>query len=460
MNKKLMAVAVAGAFVTPAVALAQNSTVQIYGKVTAEYGYADQGSGRPNTDIFQTPGGAAVGFKGEEKLGGGLSAWFQCESSADVRGMNCDGFCTRNSAIGLKGGFGNLHFGRWDTPFKRAASVGTIGTLETGLFGASFLFSGNSTGTVATGGVSLGRNIWKRRDASEIYYESPVFSGFQVLGSFTAANATSALDASTNAKPRVTSIAGTYNNGPLNIGLAYEKHTDFGNGAVGAAAVAAKAGSAAFPNQFIAGGTDVITAFTAPVTAAAATAGTGGDDRGWTIGAAYTFAGQFQVGVQYIDTKYDMGNGQDIKKQNWHLGADWNFSGPHHIMGTYVDAGATKGSYIGSVSGTAAAPGNAVVPGLTGNGAISAATILGNAASAALGTCAVGVLCSTGGTGAKFWTLSYQYDFSKRTFARFGYVRLDNDTGAAYSLGGLATPSGTQVGTSQSAWVMYTEHKF
>jgi predicted porin len=441
MNKKLMAVAVAGAFVTPAVALAQNSTVQIYGKVTAEYGYADQGSGRPNTDIFQTPGGANVGFKGEEKLGGGLSAWFQCESSADVRGMNCDGFCTRNSAIGLKGGFGNLHFGRWDTPFKRAGATGTIGSLETGLFGSSFLFSGNSTGTIATGGVSLGRNIWKRREASEIYYESPVFSGFQVLASFSAANATAALDTTTNAKPRVTSIAGTYNNGPLNIGLAYEKHTDFGNGSVGTAAVASKAGSAAFPNQFIAGGTNVITAFTQPVNAAGATAGTGGDDRGWTVGANYTFAGQFQVGVQYIDTKYDMGNGQDLKKQNWHLGADWNFSGPHHVMGSYVDAGNSKGSYVGTAG--------AAVPGMTGNGAIAAPNILVG-----------GVITPNAGTGGKFWTLAYQYDFSKRTLVRVGYSKVDNDTGAIYSLGGLTTPTGTAVGTSQSAWIMYTEHKF
>ena len=88
MNKKLLAMAVAGAFVAPAAALAQSSTVQVYGKATVEYGYADQGDtgagaarvGRPNTDMFQTPGGSAVGFKGEEKLGGGLSAWFQCET--------------------------------------------------------------------------------------------------------------------------------------------------------------------------------------------------------------------------------------------------------------------------------------------------------------------------------------------------------------------------------------------
>ena len=76
MQKKLIAVAVAGALTAPAVALAQTSTVQIYGKITYEYGIADQGNGRPRVDYADSPGGSAIGFRGEEKLGGGLSAWF------------------------------------------------------------------------------------------------------------------------------------------------------------------------------------------------------------------------------------------------------------------------------------------------------------------------------------------------------------------------------------------------
>ena len=61
----------------------------------------------------------ALSQKAEEKLGGGLSAWFQCESTADPRGQGQEGWCSRNSALGLKGGFGNLFIGNWDTPFKR-----------------------------------------------------------------------------------------------------------------------------------------------------------------------------------------------------------------------------------------------------------------------------------------------------------------------------------------------------
>src|SRR5574340_945687 len=291
MNRKLLSVAVAGAFAAPAVAMAQASTVQLYGKITAEYGYVDQGDGRPKTDMLQTPGGSAVGVKGEEKLGGGMSAWFQCESSADVRGVSQEGFCSRNSALGFKGGFGNIHIGRWDTPFKRATNVGMIGAGDTGLLGAAFLMAGSSTGTGATGGQgfsqSLSRNVWKRRESSQIYYESPTFSGFQVLASYSAANATREVDATTGSKPRVESLAAIYANGPLALSAAYERHENFG--AVGG----------------------------------------DNDDRGWTLNASYKFGG-VKLAAAYIDTKYEMTTGTDLTKKNWMVGVDWNISGPHN----------------------------------------------------------------------------------------------------------------------------------
>lgn len=381
MNKKLMAVAVAGALVAPAAALAQ-STVTVYGKVTMEYGYADQGQGKPNTDIFQTPGGSAVGFKGEEKLGGGLSAWFQCETSADVRGVSQDGMCGRNSAIGMKGSFGNVHFGRWDTPFKRA-TIGMIGGGDTGLLGLAFLMAGNSTGTIASGaGPALGgisRGVWKRRESSLAYYESPSFNGFQFLGAFSAANATASLNTSTAAKPRVSSLAGTYANGPAAIALGYEVHSQFGN--VGAA----------------------------------------NEDKGWTIGGTYTFAGKVKVGAQYIDTKYEMSSTTELKKKNWMVGVEWNIQGPHNLDAAYVRAGDSKGNATTN-------PGSGVAtPNVAGN------------------------------TGADMFQIAYRHEFSKRTSAKFAYVKMNNDTNAAYSLGGLAAPVN---GESQSAWVFYAQHTF
>ena len=143
MNKKIMALAVAGAFGAPAAALAQASNVQIFGTVYVEYAYAKQGnSGNAagalngelvNIDFLQTPG-SEIGFKGEEALGGGTSAWFQCTSTMDVRGSAPQGFCGRNSALGVKGGFGNFFAGNWDMPTKRTAGAVRI-LSDTGVFG-------------------------------------------------------------------------------------------------------------------------------------------------------------------------------------------------------------------------------------------------------------------------------------------------------------------------------------
>jgi predicted porin len=317
MNKKLMAVAVAGALAAPALAFAQASTVQIYGKITYEYGIADQGDGRPNVDYADTPGGSNFGFKGEEKLGGGLSAWFQCESSADVRAMDQTGFCTRNSAVGFKGAFGNVHFGRWDTPMKRALNVGTVGATETGLLGMSFMAFGGSGGADATASADgTVRQRWKRREAGLSYYESPNFSGFQVLAAFSSGNAAAdyaAVDSTANAKPRVQSLSATYNNGPIGIGLGYEKHVEFGVG----------------------------TALGSP---------TAGDDDAWGISAAYTFAGpRLKVGATYLDSKYETGPGRELKKQTWTLGVEWNISGPHNIEAQYAQADDSKGNSLVAV---------------------------------------------------------------------------------------------------------------
>ncbi len=129
MNKKVMTLAVAGAFAAPAAAFAQASNVQIFGTMYLEYAYAKQGaiagpSGGDlvNVDIMQTPG-SEIGIKGEEALGGGTSAWFQCVSTADIRGSSQNGFCSRNSAIGVKGNWGNAYAGNWDMPMKKSAGA-------------------------------------------------------------------------------------------------------------------------------------------------------------------------------------------------------------------------------------------------------------------------------------------------------------------------------------------------
>ena len=112
MNKTAMALAVAGALAAP-VAMAQGSTVQIGGSLHLIYGMHN-----PNNDSISSKhdnlhmSEPEMFIRGEEKLGGGLSAWFQCTSSFDVVGTGAQSttggaqFCGRNSGIGFKGGWG------------------------------------------------------------------------------------------------------------------------------------------------------------------------------------------------------------------------------------------------------------------------------------------------------------------------------------------------------------------
>jgi len=387
MQKKLIAVAVAGALGVPAVAFAQTSTVTISGRLYMEYGYvntgapnngviAGAGAERVNVDSIQSPG-SNISFQGEEKLGGNLSAWFKCESTADFRGRTGDGFCTRNSALGLKGEFGNVFFGNWDTPFKRARIM--TGSNETGHYGTATLLTGHST----TAADAATPGLFARRANNLITYDSPNFSGFGVQVAFDAINSQTATIASAQAdKPRLLSIAGTYSNGPLAINAAYERHNQYYSNAV-----------------------------------------TNGDERGWLIGAQYTFGGTVALGGMYTEQKADLAGGS-AKVRAFQIGVDWKLGGPHSVKAAYTDAGDMKGT-----------PGFAMGQRPTVNAA--------------------------GDTGAYMFQARYFYAFSKRTDLSVGFNHLKNDDNAGYRINAIGSSgAGGQIGAKHTAYAFALDHRF
>jgi predicted porin len=399
MNKKLMAVAVAGALAAPAAAMAQ-STVQIYGNIYMEYAFTSTGANTTgtnpaNVDILQAPG-SAIGFKGEEKLGGGMSAWFQCESSADFRGTNGDGFCTRNSAVGLKGGFGNFFVGVWDTPFKR--TIGNVGGRDTGIYGTADLLTTNST-TVDDGGSA---GTFKRRQRNSINYDSPKFGGFQFMASTSSTNSGSSITTSdAAAKPRVWSLAGAYSAGPLALSIGYELHEDFYNNRVAAAA-----GTVSTAGAAVAGTVGNNATFS-------------GDESGWHLTGAYTFGNGLKLGATYVSMEADTGVGATAENDAYIIGAEWKISGPHAVHFSYTRADSSEGT-AGAAMG--------------GRPAVGAAA-----------------------NGAKLWQIRYLHDLSKRTTASIGYVNLKNDVSGTYDLMGV---SGTGTGAKSSAVAMSIQHRF
>lgn len=297
MKQKLIAVAVAGALAAPAAALAQ-STVQIYGTLKAEYGFvsapdhANPALSYKNWDGFNS-GASNIGFKGEEKLGGGLSAFFQCES--DLRFMQggtrtSGSLCDRNSALGLKGGFGSFFVGTWDSPEKLA--IGRTRMLEdTGWTGVTHMLFQESN-----------------RNAHSINYHSPNFGGFSMALQTTSTNAASAATAD-GFKGRSNGLNLLYGQGPLDVAFGYTEQDD---------------------NRSSSGGTS-------------------GKDTSMTLGGAYKF-GPAKVGVTYNKWKAE-GAAGEVKRDAWNFAVNYDFTGANYLWAGYTLAKDFKGSLGGADTG-------------------------------------------------------------------------------------------------------------
>jgi predicted porin len=128
MQKKVMALAVAGALSAPVAAFAQASNVQIYGRLNVGLdNYEAKGATAANSDVKgrmrQFDQGSRLGVRGSEDLGGGLKALFQIESGVNVdsgsttsqsgsANSSAGTFASRDSYVGLEGGFGRFTMGR------------------------------------------------------------------------------------------------------------------------------------------------------------------------------------------------------------------------------------------------------------------------------------------------------------------------------------------------------------
>src|SRR2546422_2323446 len=161
MNKKLMALAVAGAVTAPGLAFAQvggSPGVTLYGRLDETImnsKYSTNGAGTitevKKGDVFSPDN--AIGVRGREDLGGGTAAWFQLESGAwpdgrlDSAATSGQHFGGRNSGVGFSSAAGDVLFGIWDAPYKVA--YGTANLVTSGGFASSGIIMGNGDTTGA-----------------------------------------------------------------------------------------------------------------------------------------------------------------------------------------------------------------------------------------------------------------------------------------------------------------------
>ena len=233
MNKKLLALAVAGATFAPAVMAQTANPVTLYGTLNVDFesvkatGAAGTGA-NASTRNRVSSNSSNLGVRGTEDLGGGLKAFFQIESNIPLDGVGTAGtFASRNSAVGLQGPGGSVLLGNWDTPYKSITGDADA-MYNTGLANVVNITSGNATPTGAPGTV---RNGFDRRSNNSFQYWSPTFNGFSGRFAYSANEGKTTSSAPVQQNPSLVSLSGSYSAGPFYVALAHERHTEFGNSA-------------------------------------------------------------------------------------------------------------------------------------------------------------------------------------------------------------------------------------
>ncbi len=225
MNKKLVAVAVAGLLAAPLAAQAQTANVTLYGRLNltmeAVSGKAPDsnlpGSPDVNRTVYRVSSNSSrLGVKGTEALGGGLSAIFQLESSinADSGGGTLAG---RETFVGLQGSWGTAKIGNFLAPYDDIHPIfGNVPTLTTSILSTAALW--------AQGSQSNDNGGFDSRLGNSIRYDSPNIAGFVGSVQVAAKDTSNSTLAQQQRHSYILSTGGFYNNGPFQAGLAYEMH--------------------------------------------------------------------------------------------------------------------------------------------------------------------------------------------------------------------------------------------
>lgn len=210
MNKKLIALAVAGACVAPAAMAQTANPVTLYGRVYVNFESVEADSNSAGAGLVRRnrveDRVSLFGIRGTEDLGGGLKAFFQLETPFRPD-SNVTTFASRNSGVGLQGGFGSFLLGRWDTPMKQALAspIDPFGDIGLGDVTTAFLRSGT----------------FSQRATDTVQWWSPNWGGVSLKAMY---SANEGKTATTNPYNFGGSV--TFSRGPIYLAYAYEEHRD------------------------------------------------------------------------------------------------------------------------------------------------------------------------------------------------------------------------------------------
>ena len=212
MKKSLIALAVLAA---SGVTFAQ-STVTIYGLLDANInstkdqinnGVNAQSQARIDSGGVQT---SRFGLKGSEDLGGGLKANFKLESGFRLdtgaipnNGPTNSTLFSRQSWVGVSGGFGEIQLGKMWTPYDDLQGLGAAAFNANIFAPAAYVWQSNN---------------YNDRPGNSIYYATPNFGGISGAVMYSLGENKTATTSAGN----VTSFRIGYEGGPIAVGLGYQ----------------------------------------------------------------------------------------------------------------------------------------------------------------------------------------------------------------------------------------------
>jgi predicted porin len=299
MNKKLMAIAVAGALAAPAVAFAQ-ANVEIYGRAnlgldTYSATGATAGSAadlKSRTRVYDS--GSRIGFRGTENLGGGLKALFAIESGVNIDTGSVNGQAgtqnasagtlgSRDSYVGLEGSMGRVTFGRqsifWVNGPHGQTGANHINTDIGWYNGAAFT------------GVARVSNV--------MAYTSPTVSGWNATASYAPNSETAVGGANTDA--RIVGLTVRKTSGPIDAQYDYTA------------------------NRAVSGGANQLTR----------------SAHKFNVG--YPYAPGSRVSVIYLTSLQDNTSADDIKQKFWGVNLEHALGGPWVAYAMYSKVGNKSG---------------------------------------------------------------------------------------------------------------------
>jgi len=431
MNKKLLAVAVAGVLAAPTAALAQSSvTISGLFKLSLEnlnvgnYSSA-RASGSNNSYNRMADDSSRIIFNVVEDLGGGLQAIGQLDTrfKPDDQGsapgvpsnsQNVGGaIASGNSHVGLRSKtWGRIFFGRQDVHYgARESELTNKATLRADSI---------SILSYSAAGQAIGGMANATRTPNIIHYTTPNWGGFTLIAAYSTNGLGTDSDLGNNGRKGFAwNINPQFQNNQWTVG-----YTGWGakadpnttNGSFAATAAACSA-PGSLPTVGVA---PCLTPATTPFTQRA--------DR---VYGSFRWTG-LMVGLVWDRSQWENFSAtgasgvKQSKRDAWSIPAQYVW-GPHNIMGHYTWALDDKATSSGS--------------------SFAACNTAGNCA-----------------TKARMWAIAYAYDMSKRTSAAITYTQIRNDANAAYNFfttTSLGDASGNIVaGEDPKIWALTLRHAF